>query len=168
MTRSSYNSLRQACRLPDINWTHFHRHTYVKSDVHQKIVCTRKLSSSQIQDIQDHYISDNISFPLPDKKYANKRFMRTSISRCSKMYNLLQMTTRKISTSTYYRYKPKAVKLQGCIPFHQSCCECCQNFENINKEASKYLHGVPSNIGSYIDKTLCQYSGYFPHIDCVL
>ena len=58
--------------------------------------------------------------------------------------------------------------MQGCIPFRQSCCERCQNFENINKEASKYLHGVPSNIGSCIDKTLGQYSGYFPHIDCVL
>ena len=70
--KTKYNSLRQACRLTDINWTHFHRHTYVKSDVHQKIVCTRKLSSSQIQDIQDHYISDDISFPLPDKKYTTR------------------------------------------------------------------------------------------------
>ena len=163
--KTKYNSLRQACQLTDINWTHFHRHTYVKSDVHQKIACTRKLSSSQIQDIQDHYISDDIPFPLPDKKYANKRFMRTSILQCFKMYNLLLMTTCKISTSTYYRYKPKVVKLQGRIPFHQSC-ECCQNFENVNKEASKYLHGVPSNIGSCIDKTLCQYSGFFPRIDC--
>ena len=78
--KTKYNSSRQACWLTDVNWTHFHRHTYIKPDVHRKIVCTRKLSSSQIQDIQDHYISDDISFPLPDKKYANKRFMRTSIS----------------------------------------------------------------------------------------
>ena len=30
------------------------------------------------------------------------------------------------------------------------------------------MHGIPSNIGSCIDKTLCEYSGYFPPIDCVL
>ena len=78
------------------------------------------------------------------------------------------MTTHKISTATYYKHKPKAVKLQGRIPFHQSCCERCQNFENINNIASKYMCGIPSNIGSCIDKTLCKYSGYFPHIDCVL
>ena len=78
------------------------------------------------------------------------------------------MTTHKISTATYYKHKPKAVKLQGHIPFQQSCCEHCQNFENINNIASKYMCGIPSNIGSCIDKTLCEYSGYFPHIDCVL
>lgn len=126
------------------------------------------MSVSQIQDIQDYYKSDDMSFPLPDKKYAKKRFMRTSISQCSKMYNLLATTTYKISTATYYKYKPKAVKLQSHIPFHQSCCEHCQNFENVNSEVSKYLHGILSNIGSCIDKTLCEYSGYFQHIDCVL
>ena len=77
--KTKYNSLRQACRLTDINWTTFHRHTNVKSDVHHKIAYTRKLSATQIEDIQEHYKSDDISFPLPDKKYANKRFLRISI-----------------------------------------------------------------------------------------
>ena len=29
--KQKYNSLRQACRLVDISWTKFHRHTYIKS-----------------------------------------------------------------------------------------------------------------------------------------
>ena len=29
--KQKYNSLRQACRLTDISWTKFHRHTYVNS-----------------------------------------------------------------------------------------------------------------------------------------
>ena len=118
--RKDYKKLLVTVNKVKTKYNSLNRHTDVKSDVHWKIVCTRKLSSSQIWDIQDHYISDDISFPLPDKKYANKRFMRTSISRCSKMYNLLPLTTHKISTSTYYGYKPKVVKLQGHIPFHQS------------------------------------------------
>ena len=28
--KQKYNSLRQACKLADISWTTFHRHTYVK------------------------------------------------------------------------------------------------------------------------------------------
>ena len=166
--KTKYNSLRQACRLADISWSKFHQHTYVKSQIHKKLHYTHKLSATQIQEIQDHFASDEVSFPLPDKKYANKRFLRTSVTKCAKMYNLLSTTTRKISTSTFYKYKPKAVKLQGRIPFRQSCCEKCQNFENITNEAAKYLHGVPHNIEDCIDKTMCSYTGYFPNIDCIL
>ena len=84
------------------------------------------------------------------------------------MYNLLASTTHKISTATYHRYKPKAVKLQGHIPFHQSCYEKCQNFENANDEASKYLRSFPRNIGDCIDQTLCPYMGFFPKSNCFL
>ena len=102
-------------------------------------IAYRKLTSSQIQEIQSHYSSDEISFPLHDKKYAGKRFIRTSITKSHQMFNLLASTTHKISAATYHKYKPRTVKLQGRIPFQQSCCEKCQNFENANAEASKYL-----------------------------
>ena len=55
MIKKKYNTLRQACQLMDISWTHFHRHTYVKSKPHRKLEYTRKLTSSNIQDIQNHY-----------------------------------------------------------------------------------------------------------------
>ena len=31
--KKMYNSLRQACRLADISWGKFHRHTYINSQV---------------------------------------------------------------------------------------------------------------------------------------
>ena len=77
-------------------------------------------------------------------------------------------TTRKISAATYHRYKPKTVKLQGQIPFRQSYCEKCQNFENILYDASKYLKNVPSNAGDAIDCSIYPYTGFFPKIKCVL
>ena len=77
----------------------------------------KKLSSAQIEEIQAHFTSDEVSFPIPDKKYANKRFLYISVMKCAKMYNMLATTTRKISTATFYKYKPKAVRLEGCIPF---------------------------------------------------
>ena len=128
----------------------------------------RKLSSAQIEEIQAHFTSDEVSFPLPDNKYANKRFLRTSVTKCAKMYNMLATTTHKISTATFYKYKPKAAKLLGHIPFRQSCCKKCQNFENVINDAAKYLHGVLHEIGDVIDRTMCAYMGYFPKLPCIL
>ena len=94
--------------------------------------------------------------------------MRFNVKKTARMYNLADSTRRKISTSTYYRYKPKVVKLQGRIPYRQSCCKKCQNFENVVHEASKYMSGIPSDKGDCIDCSLCAYMGYFPKLPCIL
>ena len=64
--KQKYNSLRQACRLTDISWTKFHRHTYIPSEKRKKKEYTHKLTHDQIESIQQHYESDYISFPVPD------------------------------------------------------------------------------------------------------
>ena len=96
------NSLRQACCLADISWTKFHHLTYVKPKSRGKKDYIGKLSEDEIASIQEHYFSDPISFPLPDKKYQGKCFMRFNVQRSARMYNLADSTRRKISTSTYY------------------------------------------------------------------
>ena len=126
------------------------------------------MSQDQIESIRQHYEADDISFPLPDKKYHGKRFMRFTLKKCAPMYNMCSSTIRKISAATYHRYKPKTVKLQGRIHFRQSCCERCQNFENTLSDASKHMRGIPSEAGDAIDNSLCEYEGYFPDITCVL
>ena len=40
---------------------------------------SRKLSSTAIHAIQSHMESEEVSFPLPDHKFAGKRFMRTRL-----------------------------------------------------------------------------------------
>ena len=87
--KKKYNSLRQACHLADISWSKFHRHAFINSEVCKKLEYSRNLTAGQIEDIQAYYNHDDVSFPLPDKKYANKRFLRMSISKCAKMYNML-------------------------------------------------------------------------------
>ena len=119
----------------------------------------RKLNKLQIAGIQDHILSEESSFPLPDRKYAGKRFMRL---------HLLHSTTRKVSLSTFYRHKPKFIKLKGKIPLRQSCCKKCLNFENVIKDASKFLKGIPSDINGCVDASICAYEGYFPKISCIL
>ena len=166
--KQKYNSLQQACRLTDISWTTFHQHTYIKSQHKKSKNYVRKLTKAEIESIQQHYQSDEVSFPLPDKKYHGKMFLRFNLNKCARMYNMCHDTTRKISAATYHRYRPKAVKLQGQIPFRQSCCEKCQNFENILENASKYMKNIPSDVGDAIDCSMCPYTGFSPNINCVL
>ena len=115
--KQKYDSLRQASRLANIPWTKFHRSTFVQKKIDSKGKFTHKLSSKEVSDIQSHFESDDNTFPLPDKKFEGKRFMRQSVKKSLRMYNDLATTSRKISLSTYYRYKPKNVKFQGKIPF---------------------------------------------------
>ena len=146
----------------------FHHLTHVKPKWRSKKDYIHKLSKDDIASMQEHYISDPISFPLQDKKYERKCFMRFNVQKSARMYNLADSNRWKISSATYHRHKPKAVKLQGRIPYRQSCCEKCQNCENIVHEASKYMSGIPSDIGDCIDRSLFAYTGYFPKLPCIL
>ena len=62
--KQKYVSLRKASRLTDISWTKFHHQTYVNSTCKShKNAYIHKLSDEQIKSTEDHYQSDNISFP---------------------------------------------------------------------------------------------------------
>ena len=165
-----YNSLRHFARDSGMAWNHFHRQTYVRkgSVGKRKVPFVKKLTASQVRHIRDHFTEDDISFPMPEAKFSGKRFMRGSMQKCHKMYNQLKSTTRTIGLSTYYKYKPKTVKLQGKIPFRQSCCERCENFTNLMKEGNKYMSGIVCDLSSLVDASLCPYEGHFPNKSCVL
>ena len=113
--KTKYNSIRQVCKLGEISWTKFHRHIYIRKNntVKKKLDFKKKLTSAQIDDIKSHYESEEISFPLPDKKYVGKRFMCTGLAKAHKMYNLLPSTTHKISACTFHKYKPKDIKFKA-------------------------------------------------------
>ena len=166
--KKRYSSLRSACSKTNIHWSQFHKCTRLNKRKIEQQKYIRKLHSDDIKAIGKFFQSEDTSFPLPDKKYAGKRFMKRTLSKSCKMYNMLANTTRKISTSTFRKYKPAFVKLQGKIPLRQSCCEVCQNFEYIVNTASKYLSGVPNSIDLCIDSSMCEYDNYFPKIDCAI
>ena len=94
--------------------------------------------------------------------------MKKSLGKSCKMYNMLASTTRKVCPSTFRKYRPDFVKLWGKIPFRQSCCEVCQNFEFIMNSGAKYLKGVPASIDSCIDSSMCPYTTYFPKMSCAM
>ena len=150
------------------SWTQFQRFISIKTVASQKLEYTHKLSPDMIADIQNHLNLEEISFPLPDRKHADKCFICTTMSKSLDMYNLCESTKRKISISTLYRYHPKNVKLQGKIPLCQSCCKKCLNFDNVSTEIAEYLQGRYKEFKQAVDSMLCSYTGFFPDINCVL
>ena len=81
---------------------------------------------------------------------------------------MLASTTRKICPSTFRKYRPQFIKLQGRIPFRQSCCEVFQNFEFIINSASRFVKDIPGSIDGSIDSSMCTYTTYFPHKKCAV
>ena len=75
------------------SWTQFRRFVSVKSVTTKKLEYQRKLSIAAIEEIQNHLYSDEVSFLVPDKKFAGKIFLRTNMKQCLNMYNLLESTT---------------------------------------------------------------------------
>ena len=53
--------------MDNIPSTHIH-----KKNAKRKLDYSRKLPEAQVKDIQSHFESDDISFPLPDKKFEGK------------------------------------------------------------------------------------------------
>ena len=122
--KKKYTSLRNACCETNLKWSQFHKCTKLhtpKIDPDKKYI--HKLRGEDIKSISNFFTSETLLFPLPDKKYSGQCFMKKSLSKSCKMYNMLASTTRKICASMFRKYKPKFVKLQGRIPFRQSCCE---------------------------------------------
>ena len=146
----------------------FYHFTHLAKPKVSKCKFVNKLSTQEIDDIREHMKSDDVTFPLPDHKYVTQRFFHNSIKRAQRMYNMLPSTTWKISLSTYCKYRPKNFKLQGKIPFHQSYCERCQNFDNVVEEINKFMLGVPRTLADCVDSSLCDYNTFFPSINCIL
>lgn len=164
---NSFGSLRGAWRKTDCSWTNFYRFTNLTKKSQQRHGYVRKISEEYIRKIHEHLECETVSFPLPDKKFSGKKFLRYSVRKVTSMFNMLDRTGRQISSSTMYRNIPKHFKLQGKIPLRQSCCEKCQNFENIISVAHKHLNGVPGTLEGCVNTALCPYLDFFPNFQCV-
>ena len=79
--KSKYKSLHQASSHTPYSWTQFRRFFSIKSVARRKLEFSRKLSPEAVSAIQEHMCLEEISFPVPDWKYAGKRFMHTSMKK---------------------------------------------------------------------------------------
>ena len=105
--KKEFKNLHQACQRTNCSFSKFYHFTRLtKRNIVQQSF-EKKLSAGDIRDLSEHIQSEEISFPLPDKKCAGKRFLRCSLKKSHKMYNILASTTCKISLTTFHIYLPK-------------------------------------------------------------
>ena len=66
--KNKYSSLCCACRETNLMWSQFHKCTKLSKHTmeHKKYIC--KLSGKDIKSITKFFSSEEVSFPLPDKK----------------------------------------------------------------------------------------------------
>ena len=166
--KGQFSSLRKACASINCSWTKFYRFTHLAKPKKSTHKFVKKLSNDEIKKIQEHMKSDEVTFPLPDCKFTNIWFFHRSMMRSQCMYNMLASTTWKISVATYYKYRPKNFKLQGKIPYCQSCCKKCQNFDVVVEESNKYMTGIPRTLADCVDTSFCDYNTFFLWIECIL
>ena len=164
--KGQFSSLRKACASINYSWTKFYQFTHLAKPKKSTHKFVKKLSNDEIKKIQEHMKSDEVTFPLPDCKFTNIRFFHSSMMRSQCMCNMLASTTWKISVSTYYKYRPKNFKLQGRIPYHQSCCKKCQNFDAVVGESN--MTGIPRTLADCVDTSFYDYNTFFPQIECIL
>ena len=166
--KGQFSSLWKACASINCSWTKFYQFNCLAKPKKSTHKFVKKLSNDEIKKIQEHMKSDEVTFPLPDRKFTNIQFFRSSMIRSQCMYNMLASTTQKISIATYYKDRPKNFKLQGKIPHCQSCCEKCQNYDAVVEESNKYMTGISGTLADCVDTSFCDYNTFFPQIECIL
>ena len=70
--KKHYKSLRSACRNTTMHWSQFQKWTKLWGK-EEKDKYKRKLKNSDKQSIRKFFHSDDLSFPLPDKRFVGKR-----------------------------------------------------------------------------------------------
>ena len=101
---------------------------------------------------------DCITFTLPGKKHANKRFMRDTWENTYAKYLLQTIFHKhgKVSISTMREYKPKNIILSGKAPLTQCECIYCDNFNMIRKSLLAIgMKGIFSNKHKAVQQTMC-------------
>lgn len=103
---------------------------------------------------------DSISFALPGKRYAGKRFLHDTWQSVAEKYEQQPEfhTHGKIAPSTMRSkaYKPPHLKMFAQIPYNQCLCSYCCNFDLIRTSLiAAGAKGIPSNKYKAVHATLC-------------
>ena len=72
--KNKYTSLHKASGNTSLSWTQFRCYCSIQSSKKnsKSMKYLRKLNTQNIESIQNHMLSEDMSFPMPDQKYAGK------------------------------------------------------------------------------------------------
>lgn len=131
--RKKYGSLRNCARRLALSWGQMQAMCVIRSQK-KKDHYARKFNDSVKRELQQFFNSDEVSFSLPEARYAKKRFLRANLKEACKIFNNKRNSNeRKVALSTFRRYRPKNVKLQRHIPVNMCLCQTCVNMNLLSK-----------------------------------
>ena len=126
--KKKYKSLRAAHNYlkTDINWKRWHSICKPKKELH----LLRRISQKEKQEILNIYNDPSVTITLPFKRHAKKAFMIVTISEAYQKYIMKKKLSRGriLSVSSFYKLKPKSVKVKKAIPYNICTCDVCSNY----------------------------------------
>ena len=140
----------------------------------------RKLTEEDRQEVIKIYNDDEVSYSLPDMKYAGLRFMYFTIHEAYEVYMRKSKLKRKVAGKTFEALKPKYVKTVHETPLRGARCEYCANFGKTREALIALgIKGIPRNHARSIEETWCKFrseehcvidlrNAQFPKKDCAL
>ena len=119
----------------------------------------RKFCDWQKQEAINIYLDEEVSYSLPDVKYAHLRFMSCTIAEAYTNHYLPKSeSVRKMGQSTFTSLKPLFVRSINETPIGGCKCEYCQNFGMLrDKLIAMGFKGIPKNHSCSIEITWCSF-----------
>ena len=118
----------------------------------------RKLNEEDREEVVKIYNDDEVSYSLPDMKYAGHRFMFFTLHKAYGIYLKKCNRKRKVAEKTFEVLKPKYVRTVNETPLHGARCEYCANFGKMREALIALgIKGIPRNHAKAIETTWCNF-----------
>ena len=118
----------------------------------------KKLTQEDKDEVINSYHDDEVSYSLPDIKYANLRFMHFTLREAYAVYVRKCRHQRIVAEKTFERLKPKNVRTVQETPLRDARCEYCANFGKTRDVLIALgMKGIPRNHAEAIEATWCPF-----------
>ena len=118
----------------------------------------RKLSEADKQEVINIYNDDEVTYSLPDIKYADLRFMHFTIREAYAVYVRKNPRKRVVAEKTFEALKPKFIRTVQETPLRGARCEYCANFGKVREALIGIgFKGIPRNHADSIELTWCSF-----------
>ena len=89
-----------------------------------------RVSDVDVQNIQNFYLSPDVSFQLPLKKLSNNYYLNCTLRPAYKEYvkQHSELKKRVLNFTVFVKNHPKIVKLQKFLALNMCMCDMCTNF----------------------------------------
>ena len=119
---------------------------------------TRKLTAEDKAAVVDIYNDNEVSYCLPDMKYAGLRFMSFTLREAYEVYCRKTERARIVAEKTFQALKPAHIRTVQQTPLRGARCEYCCNFGKTRETLIGLgIKGIPRNHASAIEKTWCKF-----------